>query len=83
MKSRLLLLGVLFGSAGCGEGACDRLETLKCDCHQRMCTEAVELDTNKKDEEACERAVQRWDCEREINAQNLDDHGVWQTSSTE
>ena len=81
MNGKSLLLCVLAIAPGCGEGACDRLETLKCNCHQRLCDEAVDLDTNKKDEEACERAVQNWDCEREIGARNLDDHGEWQSTT--
>ena len=83
MKYGSILLCLLLSTTGCGEGACDRLETLKCDCHQILCDEAVELDTNQKDEEACEMAIQRWDCDQEIGNRDLDDHGQWQTSETE
>ena len=68
---------LLMTMVGCGESACDRLESLKCDCHQMLCDEAVELDTNKKDDEACERAVQKWDCESVKTDRNLDLHQDW------
>ncbi len=66
--------------SGCsGVGACDEYQDLKCDCHQVLCDEEMAHDINKKDEEACERAIQSWDCDDAKAARDLNDDRDWET----
>ena len=81
VNNGFLCVGLLLMTVGCsGEGACDEYQDLKCDCHQVLCDEEMAHDINKKDEEACERAIQSWDCDDAKAARDLTDSRDWETS---
>ena len=67
------MTGLLFVTSGCGKSACEKLQELKCDCHDALCDEATDHDSNKEDEEVCEEIIQSWDCEEQKSDRNLSD----------